>query len=165
MRSATEDEIRASFANCTQGEASRIPMPRDLTATPWPDLDFLGWRDLGAPDRAYLVAPRGDDDLIGIALRTATTRKDFLRRNLCSLCFTTHQGGGVALMTGRKAGDPGRQGNSVGLYMCTDLSCSLYIRGTKSPGRDARMAETLSVEQQIDRMMGKLEGFFKRLAV
>ncbi|GAA1958798.1 FBP domain-containing protein [Catenulispora subtropica] len=164
MRPATEDEIRASFANCSQGEAKRLPMPRDLPAVSWPDLDFLGWRDLGAPDRAYLVVPRGAD-LVGITLRTATTRKDFLRRNLCSLCFTTHQGGGVALMTGRKAGDAGRQGNSAGLYLCTDLSCSLYIRGVKSPATGGRMEETLTVDQQVERMMGKLEDFLGRLAV
>jgi hypothetical protein len=164
MRPATEDEIRASFANCTQGEAKRIPMPRDLPTIPWPDLDFLGWRDLGAPDRAYLVAPHGAD-LVGITLRTATTRKDFLRRNICSLCLTTHQGGGVALMTARKAGAPGRQGNSAGLYLCTDLSCSLYIRGTKSPSTGSRLEETLSVDQQVERMMGKLDGFFGRLAI
>jgi hypothetical protein len=164
MRPATEDEIRASFANCTQGEAKRIPMPRDLPATPWPDLDFLGWRDLGAPDRAYLVAPHGPD-LIGITLRTATTRKDFLRRNLCSLCLTTHQGGGVALMTARKAGDAGRQGNSAGIYLCTDLSCPLYIRGMKTPSTAARMEETLTVDEQIERMMGKLQEFLGRLTV
>lgn len=164
MHPVTEDAIRASFANCSQGEAKRIPMPRDLAETPWSELDFLGWRDLGAQDRAYLVTPRGDG-LTGVTLRSATTRKGFLRRNLCSLCFTTHPGG-VALMTGRKAGDAGRQGNSVGLYLCSDLACSRYIRGTKSPGAAAdRMEETLNVEEQVGRMTGKLEEFLTRLGV
>ena len=164
MLPVTEDDIRASFANCSQGEATRIPMPRDLADTPWPDLDFLGWRDLGAQDRAYLVTPRGAG-LTGVMLRSATGRKGFLRRNLCSLCLTTHPGGGVALMTGRKAGDAGRQGNSAGLYLCSDLACSLYIRRVKSPGAGSRMEETLSVDQQIGRMSGKLEEFLGRLGV
>ena len=165
MHPVTEDAIRASFSNCSQGEAKRIPMPRDLADVPWSDLDFLGWRDLGAQDRAYLVTPRGDG-LTGVMLRSAATRKGFLRRNLCSLCLTTHPGGGVSLMTGRKAGDAGRQGNSVGLYLCSDLACSLYIRGTKSPGAAAdRMEETLNVEEQVGRMAGKLEEFLTRLGV
>lgn len=164
MRPATEDEIRASFANCTQGEAKRLPMPRDLAETPWPDLDFLGWRDHRAPDRAYLVTPRADT-LVGVQLRTAATRKSLMRWNFCSLCYTTHPGGGVTLMTARKAGDAGRQGDSAGLYLCADLSCSLYIRGTKTPGLGGRLEETLTVEEQIDRMTGKLGDFLRKLAL
>jgi hypothetical protein len=164
MHPVTEDDIRASFANCSQGEANRIPMPRDLADVPWPELDFLGWRDLGAQDRAYLVAPRGGR-LTGVMLRSAASRKGFLRRNLCSLCLTTHPGGGVSLMTGRKAGDAGRQGNSAGLYLCADLACSLYIRGVKSPGAGSRLEETLSLDEQVGRMTGKLEEFLVRLGV
>lgn len=164
MRPATEQEIRASFANCTQGEAKRLPMPRDLADTPWPHLDFLGWRDLRAPDRAYLVAPRGDT-LVGLMLRTARTPKSLLRWNFCSLCLTTHQAGGVTLMTARKGGDAGRQGNSAGLYLCADLSCSQYIRGTKTPTTGARIEESLTVEQQVERMVAKLGHFLHKLAV
>ena len=165
MHPLTEDAIRASFANCSQGEAKRIPMPRNFAEIPWADLDFLGWRDLGAQDRAYLVTPRGEG-LTGVTLRSAASRKGFLRRNLCSLCLTTHSGGGVSLMTGRKAGDAGRQGNSVGLYLCSDLACSLYIRGTKPPGAAGdRLEETLTVEEQVARMTRKLEEFLARLGV
>lgn len=41
-----------------QGEAKRLATPRDLDLRPWDDLDFLGWRDPGAPDRSYLVTER-----------------------------------------------------------------------------------------------------------
>src|SRR5258707_10639391 len=114
MQPATEEAIRASFVNCTQGEAKRLPMPRDLPETPWEDLDFLGWHDLGAPDRSYLVAEH-EDTLVGITLRTATHKRGFLYRSMCSLCYTSHPGSGVALMTARKAGAAGRQGNSAGV--------------------------------------------------
>ena len=164
MHPVTEDAIRASFANCSQGEAKRIPMPRDLADVPWPELDFLGWRDHRASDRAYLVIPRGDG-LTGVMLRSATSRKGFLKWNICSLCFTAHPGGGVTLMTGRKAGDAGRQGNSSGLYLCSDLACSLYIRGVKTPDIGGRVEEMLSEEEQIGRMTGKLEDFLARLGV
>jgi hypothetical protein len=47
-----ETQIRSSFVNCSKGEAKRISLPRELGELPWGDLDFLGWRDAGAPDRA-----------------------------------------------------------------------------------------------------------------
>lgn len=55
MKPMTEQEIRAAFVNCSKGEAKRLSVPRDLADRPWDDLDFLGWRDPQAPDRAYLV--------------------------------------------------------------------------------------------------------------
>ena len=58
MRPLTEQDIRSSFVNCSKGEAKRLAIPRDLTERPWDDLDFLGWRDPGAPDRSYLVTER-----------------------------------------------------------------------------------------------------------
>ena len=164
MHPVTEDALRDSFANCSKGEAKRIPMPRDLADLPWSELDFLGWRDHRALDRAYLVTPRGDG-LIGVTLRSAASRKGFLKWNMCTLCFTAHPGGGVTLMTGRKAGDAGRQGNSAGLYLCSDLACSLYIRGAKTPALGGRIEEMLTTEEQIARMSEKLEEFLVRLGV
>ena len=164
MQPATEEAIRASFVNCTQGEAKRLPMSRDLPETPWEDLDCLGWRDLGAPDRSYLVAEH-EDTLVGITLRTTTNKRGFLHRSMCSLCYTSHPGSGVALMTARKAGAAGRQGNSAGLYICTDMACSLYVRGKKKPSAGGRFEETLSVDEQVWRMTAKLSAFFDALEV
>jgi hypothetical protein len=47
----TDAEIRAAFVNCSQGEAKRLHVPRDLASQPWQVLDFLGWRDPQAPGR------------------------------------------------------------------------------------------------------------------
>ena len=60
MRPVTESDIRTSFVNCSKGEAKRLAVPKDLEEQPWDDLDFLGWRDPGAPERGYLVAERDD---------------------------------------------------------------------------------------------------------
>lgn len=103
MRPLTEQDIRASFVNCSKGDAKRLAIPRDLGERPWDDLDFLGWRDPGAPDRSYLVLERGED-LVGVALRFPTVRRGSQHRSMCSVCLTTHRGGGVCLMTARKAG-------------------------------------------------------------
>ncbi|WP_405922888.1 FBP domain-containing protein [Streptomyces sp. NBC_00035] len=162
MKSLTEQDIRNSFINCSKGEAKRLPTPRDLAERPWGDLDFLGWRDPGAPDRSYLVTERAGD-VVGVTLRFPSSRRGFLHRSMCSLCLTTHPGNGVSLMTARKTGAAGREGNSVGIYMCADLACSLYVRGKKSLESGSRFEESLTVEQQIARTVGNLSAFLEKL--
>ena len=162
MRPLREAEIRSSFVNCTKGEAKRLAVPRGLADEPWDDLDFLGWRDPGAPDRSYLVTDH-DGRLTGVALRFQPARSGFFQRSLCALCLTTHPRGGVSLMTARKAGAAGGQGDSVGLYMCTDLACSLYLRGKKVPQGGTRIEESLTLEEQAARTLGNLSGFLAKV--
>ncbi|MET9134082.1 FBP domain-containing protein [Streptomyces antibioticus] len=162
MKPLTEQDIRSSFVNCSKGEAKRLPVPRDLDDRPWDDLDFLGWRDPGAPDRGYLVTER-EDRLVGVMLRLPPSRHGSPHRSMCSLCLTVHPGGGVSLMTARKTGAAGREGNSVGLYMCADLACSLYVRGVKVPDRGGRFEESLTRAEQIARTTGNLAAFLDTL--
>jgi hypothetical protein len=164
MRPITESDIRGSFVNCSRGAAKRLGVPKDLREQPWDDLDFLGWRDPGAPERGYLVAERDDGGLVGIALRAAPgTARGFTARSMCSLCLTTHTSGGVALMTARRTGEAGRQGNTVGQYLCTDLACSLYTRGKRRPAVGADLDETLSVDEKIARMRLNLAAFIDKV--
>lgn len=163
MRPLTERAIRSSFVNCSKGEAGRLHLPRDFAEIPWDDLDFLGWRDPGAPDRAYLVAERGHRPL-GIALRaTPRSVRGFTTRSMCSLCLTTRTGGDVALMTARRTGEAGRQGNSVGRYLCTDLACSLYVRGAKESVAAADLEESLTREDKIARTLANLNAFLDKV--
>lgn len=74
MEPLTEREIRDSFVNCSKGEAGRIKMPPGLAATPWGDLDFLGWTDPAAPLRALLVVPRAAGP-VGVVLRRLESRR------------------------------------------------------------------------------------------
>jgi treble-clef zinc-finger protein len=160
MKPATETELRASFVNCTKGEAKRLSVPRDLSERPWQNLDFLGWQEPGAPERAYLVAER-DGEFIGLALRSAAASAH--RPTMCTFCLTTHPGQGVALLTARKAGPAGREGNSVGTYICSDLACSLYVRGLKSPPPGGRIKVAMSLEEQIERTRVNLFGYLDRV--
>ena len=162
MRPLTERDIRASFVNCTKGETKRMAVPRDLAERPWDDLDFLGWCDPAAPQRAYLVAESGDGH-IAVALRLATPYAGQPRRSMCSLCLTTHPGQGVSLMTARKAGREGQQGNSVGAYICADLACSLYVRGKKQAGPGGRLHESITLQEQIERTTVNLAAFLDRV--
>jgi len=162
MRQLTENEIRESFVNCSKGESRRLPVPRDLAGLPWTDLDFLGWRDQGAPDRGYLVTEIGGR-LVGITLRVPSIRRSLTKTNVCSLCVTAHAGSGVALLTARRAGAAGREGNTVGTYICADLACSLYVRGLKKSASVSRPEESLPLEEQVTRTVTNLEAFLTQI--
>lgn len=162
MKALSEQDIRASFVNCSKGEAKRLPLPRELDELRWDDLDFLGWRDLSAPGRSYIVTEYGGE-LVGVTLRFPSQQRGFLHRSMCSLCLTTHPGGGVSLMTARKTGAAGREGNSVGLYICTDLACSLYVRGIKLAAPGGRFKESLTVAEQVERTRTNLDAFVGKL--
>jgi hypothetical protein len=163
MEPLDEKDIRASFVNCSKSEAKRINIPRPLSDLPWADLDFLGWRDARAPDRGYLVAYHGDR-LFGVTLRAVQdVRRSFTKTTVCTLCITSHPGTGVRLLTAPRAGAAGRQGNTVGAYMCADLACSLYVRGKKETGLGARYEESLSVEGKIERTLLNLASFLDRV--
>ncbi|MFI7382346.1 FBP domain-containing protein [Streptomyces sp. NPDC049813] len=161
MRPLTERDIRSSFVNCTKGEATRMNVPRDLAERPWDDLDFFGWRDPQAPDRAYLVA-EVDGRLQGVVLRSSHSAASQTRRSMCSMCVTTHTGG-VSLMVAPKAGKAGKQGNSVGAYMCSDLACSLYVRGKKDAGQGSRLHETLTTEEKVERTLANVATFLAKV--
>lgn len=162
MNPVTEDAIRSSFVNCSKGEARRLAVPRGLSGLPWADLDFLGWRDPGAPERAYLVAERPGGP-VGVALRLAQdVRRSFTKSTLCSVCVTPHAGTGVALFTAARVGAAGRQGNTVGAYMCSDLACSLYVRGRKQTELGVRF-ESLTVEERVLRASANLDAFLDKV--
>lgn len=159
MEPLTEPELRASFVNCSKGEAQRIKPPPGLAGPPWPDLDFLGWRDRQKPQRAYIVVP-WEGRPVGLVLRCPTSRaKGLIRSSMCSICLTVHAASDVSVFVAPKAGRPGREGNTVGSYMCTDLQCSLYVRGLLTSDAAHPMNETLTVEEKIDRLRTRLGRF------
>ncbi len=67
-------------------------------------------------------------------------------------------------MAAPKAGKAGQQGNSVGAYMCDDLACSLYVRGKKDAGVGARLPESLTLEEKIQRTVRNLTAFVAKVA-
>ena len=127
MRALTEQQIRRSFLNCSRGEAESATLPRGFDALDWSELDLLGWRDPKAPLRGYLVV-EVDDEPVGIALRAADTRMSSRTAAMCLLCQTPRTGDGVSLFTAKRAGEAGRNGNTVGTYICADLGCAQRVR-------------------------------------
>jgi FBP C-terminal treble-clef zinc-finger len=162
VKPLTENEIRAAFVNCSKGEARRLSLPRDLAEQPWDDLDFLGWRDWQAPERAYLAVEL-DDRLAALVLRCPGPGALQMRTNMCSICQTSHTGG-VTLMVAPRTGKAGQQGNTVGDYFCSDLACSLYLRGMKvARGLGGRPPAGLTLEEKLERMMTNLAAFIAKV--
>ena len=160
VKPLTETEIRAAFVNCSKGEAKRLPVPHDLRERPWDDLDYLGWRDPQSPVRAYLVAEL-DGRTQALVLRCPSSTGQ-PRRTMCSMCLTS-PASGVSLMVAPKAGAAGKQGNSVGTYVCSDLACSLYLRGLKDAGPGARLNESITVEAKVERTVANLAAFLAKV--
>lgn len=110
------------------------------------------------------MSPVAGGDPVGLTLRVAPgARRNLLRSSLCGLCLTGHGGGGVDLLAAPLAGPAGRQGNTVALYMCADLACSLYIRGKKTTALVRRMEETLTLDEHIARTRRNLDAFLAKV--
>jgi hypothetical protein len=167
MEPISEAEIRRSFLNCTKGDATRVKLPPDFAGTPWADLDFFGWIDPGAPLRAAIAVP-GPEGLRTLMLRRAdrgSASGGASRSSMCQVCLTSHASGGVSLFTAARAGASGRRGNSLGEYLCSDLACSLYLRGKRQARlRLVKYEETLSLDEKIERAMTKLDSFVQQVA-
>ena len=127
MKELTDDDIRPSFVNCSRSEAQAMTVPRDLAVVPWEDREFLGWRDPRAPLRGYVVLER-DGGVLGIALRAADSRMSSGTAAMCLLCQTAQPGDAISLFTARRTGESGRNGNTVGTYICADLGCARRAR-------------------------------------
>lgn len=161
MRILDAEEITGSFVNCSPTDLAKLELPSDLLSRPWPTLDFLGWIDPSTPLRGYLVVdlPEG---LTGVRLRFPSSPPSTRRTSMCALCHTTHAVGGVSLVSA-----PHRRGDSVGsfgTYACTDLACSLHVRGLTGPFHGVPARETLGFEGAVERLRRNVAAFVRRVA-
>jgi hypothetical protein len=127
MDKVTASGIRRSIVNGSRREVAELVPPADLEARQWTSLDFLGWRDAKAPLRGYVVYPLAGE-VVGVILRAAETASARRKSAMCQLCRAPRPGDEVTLFTARRAGHAGRELNTVGTYICTDLSCSEQVR-------------------------------------
>jgi hypothetical protein len=157
VRPISEPQLRRSFVNCSRGEANAMTLPRNFPATAWDDLVVLGWRDPKAPLRGYLVVER-DGQPVGIAVRAADTRMSARTTAMCLLCQTAQAGSDVSLFTARRAGERGRDGNTVGTYMCADLGCATRARTEIPPWLRDRDPDEVAAERTAE-LSRRLHGF------
>lgn len=125
MRPITDTDIRTSFVNADDEETRRIELPHDIMLVDWDYLDFFAWKDPLASRRGYLLIEH-DSRHVGIVLRSTDPGRT--RSGMCNICHTLQPGNQVALFSARLTGERGRRGDSVGTYICADLSCHDNVR-------------------------------------
>ncbi len=160
MDALTDDQIRAAFVNCSRGTAKSAAMPADFARTKWQQRDFLGWYDPKFPARAYLAVPH-DGRLVTLLLRAGDTSAPRRGSALCTICHSARMANEVVLFAVPRAGVAGRQGNTVGTYMCADLNCSLYARGLLR--LSLPQGENRPAEERAALLRERLAGFVERV--
>ncbi|MCZ2823300.1 MULTISPECIES: FBP domain-containing protein [unclassified Modestobacter] len=159
MHALTEAAIRRSMVNCSRSEAASLTPPRDLDELDWASLDVLGWRDAKAELRGYLVHEQ-DGDPIGIALRAADTKMSSRRSAMCLLCHSVQSAAEVSLFTARRVGEAGRNGNTVGTYICADLDCASRVTAVPPSAQHLdEELQALAIEEQAIGLRKRLQAF------
>lgn len=156
MKPLTPTDIRASFVNASQGESERIPMP-GLHEVMWGDREYLGWRDPQARQRGYLVFWKGDR-AVGIVLRASDSPLRPGISAMCSLCRITQPSDQVSLFSAARAGQAGRDGNTIGTYICDDLACSHLIR-ILPPVSDMQPSPDEILATRAESLLARLDSF------
>jgi len=155
MHPLTENQIRASFINTSQRERNAVAMP-ELANINWDEVDFLGWRDRKIDNVGYVVVWLGEEP-VGVMLRTGNGRTR--ARPQCSWCEDVHLPNDVVFFSAKRAGQAGRNGNTVGTLVCAGFECSANAR--KRPplayiGFDveaARQARIEALQQNVTRFV------------
>ena len=158
MRPLTEEEVRSSFVNASPDDLRLVALPTDFVLTDWDHLDFLAWRDPRSRGRGYVIAEL-DGEPTGIVLRAADGSSR-ARAAMCNLCHTMQPADQVVLYTARKAGEAGEHGDSVGTYICADLSCHEMVRLAPPLAPSEVRA---SVDLKIDGTRRRTEAFVGRV--
>lgn len=120
----TEKQIRASFVNASKREAAQATLP-DLDTLDWDRLDYLGWRDRKSAQLGYVVAEI-DGTPVGVLLRQADAKPR--SRAQCSWCEDVQLPNEVVLFSAKRAGNAGRNGNTVGTLVCANFECPVNVR-------------------------------------
>lgn len=158
MRALTEEELRSSFVNSEKTDATVIALPHDFLLTEWDHLDFLAWTDPRTRSRGYIVMEVADR-VVGVVLRAADG-SSHARSAFCNICRTLQPGNQVTLFSARKAGPAGEHGDSVGTYVCTDLSCHENVRLAAPLAPNEYRG---SVDMKIDGTKRRMREFVERV--
>jgi hypothetical protein len=159
MKPLTREQIVESLVNMSEADFRVMSFP-GLHETLWDEREFLGWRDAHHPTKGYLVFWVGDE-VRGLMVRSAESPMPPGRSALCALCHTQQPAPQVSLFAAPKTGEEGARGNTVGTYLCADLSCSAIIRMVVDvPG--ARSAEDV-LATKSDNIRQRLENFSRRV--
>ncbi|WP_040166293.1 FBP domain-containing protein [Microbacterium gorillae] len=158
MRPLTADDARASLVNATDTDRRLFEVPTAFLVHDWDHTDFTGFQHPHDAHRPFLFV-EFDDRVYGVVLRPASGNSR-ARAGLCDICHLMQPGDQVTMMTARRAGAAGARGDSVGAYMCRDLSCHDNVRLAHplAPGEVRG-----SVDHRIDGTRARAEAFVRRV--
>lgn len=125
MLQLTDQDIRASLVNASLRERKALTLPPNFAALAWDDLDYLGWRDPKVPGIGYVIA-RLEEGPVGILLTQAKGRMQ--TRPQCSWCTDVHLPNEVVFYSAKRAGQAGRNGNTIATLACANFECSANVR-------------------------------------
>lgn len=149
MQALTEAEVRDAFRNATPAELAQLSLPVSFFVTEWAHLDAFAWRDPRIAGRGYLVTEL-EGSPVGVVLRAPSPSGSHHRAAICNLCHTQQPGDQVAMVSARRAGAAGERGDSIGVYMCSDLACQETVR----LGRPAAPSEVMPSLRELERIEG-----------
>jgi hypothetical protein len=125
MRPLTDKQLRASFINASLRERNSITLPADFSTLDWDTLDFFGWRDPKIAPVGYVVVEL-DVEPVGVMLRQADGK--VRARPQCAWCEDVELPNDVLFFVAKRAGQAGRNGNTVGTLVCAHFECGVNVR-------------------------------------
>lgn len=149
MRTLTKEEIILSFS---KKDVKKLKLP-DFNTIEWKNIDYLGW--VHPSGHLGFMVYELDSTLIGLVLDKTTPGTK--NAKMCSLCLTIHNGRGVSIFSTQVKSKPNTK---HGIYVCSDLQCSLYVRNKKNFPAN-QMRETISMDDKILRLNSNLDNFFR----
>ncbi|MFP3462969.1 FBP domain-containing protein [Arthrobacter globiformis] len=161
MQKVTAQQIRSSFINASRSEAAKLNLPRNFESIEWDSLEFLGWRDEKMPQRGYLVLPQNGKPM-GIMLRAPEGASGKKRAVLCELCRDVFSKDDVYLWVAKRAGQSGKDGNTVGTLICAEFGCSVNVR-KEPPVNEINPDPAAVVLQQIAGLEVRTARFVQRV--
>jgi hypothetical protein len=125
MLPLTRTAITAAIGNASRKVVADMTFPPDLDAITWTDLDYVGWLDPKLKRRAYVVAPI-DGKPVGVVLKKADASSR--HRAQCSWCRDVNLPNDVVFFSAQRAGAAGRNGDTIGTWVCAEFQCSANVR-------------------------------------
>lgn len=162
MQPLTEKTIRSSFVNATRQEAKRLTLPEDFATLDWDSMEYLGWRDSKLQQRGYLFHTDSSGNTRGILLRPASGERKPTNVTMCEMCRDVNVPVAVGMWTTRKAGQAGRDGDTLGTLICLNFECSRNVR-IPPPKNPIYPDPMVVVAERIELLDERVHSFLNRL--
>ena len=158
MHALTGDLLHSTFVNAHGRDLEYCELPLKVLVDGWDHLDFLAWRDPKVRGRGYVIVEH-EGRPVGIVVRAADASSR-ARSAMCNMCHSMQPAVQVSLFNARRAGEAGARGDTIGTYICTDLTCHENVRlaGPLAPNEFRA-----SVDRRIDGTRQRLESFVVRV--